>query len=213
MFISFEGIEGCGKTTQVTRLADRLEALNISVVTTREPGGTPAGEEVRRVLLDARNKNLSPIAELFLYAADRAQHVQEVISPALVQGKWVLCDRYLDATTVYQGYSRGLDMDLVRLLNKTATGGLLPDMTFLLDCPVEVGLGRALTRNRTMEQEDQGRFEMEEKRFHESVREGYLKLAETEKERFVLIDASLNENEMEALIFSHIKPMLGAQER
>ena len=213
MFISFEGIEGCGKTTQVTRLADRLEALNISVVTTREPGGTPAGEEVRRVLLDARNKNLSPIAELFLYAADRAQHVQEVISPALVQGKWVLCDRYLDAPTVYQGYSRGLDMDLVRLLNKTATGGLLPDMTFLLDCPVEVGLGRALTRNRTMEQEDQGRFEMEEKRFHESVREGYLKLAETEKERFVLIDASLNENEMEALIFSHIKPMLGTQER
>lgn len=213
MFISFEGIEGCGKTTQVMRLADRLEALNISVVTTREPGGTPVGEEVRRVLLDARNKNLSPLAELFLYAADRAQHVQEVISPALAQGKWVLCDRYLDATTVYQGYSRGLDMDLVRLLNKTATGGLLPDMTFLLDCPVEVGLGRALTRNRTMEQEDQGRFEMEEKRFHESVREGYLKLAGTEKERFVLIDASLNEDEMEAFIFSHIKPMVGAQER
>jgi len=213
VFISFEGIEGCGKTTQVHRLARRLEALGIPVRTTREPGGTAIGEEIRSVLLDARNQHLSPLAELFLYAADRSQHVQDVIRPALAEGKWVLCDRYVDATTVYQGYSRGLDMHLVRVLNETATGGLLPDITFLLDCPVEVGLGRALHRNREMALEGQDRFELEQKQFHESVREGYLKLSDSEKERFILIDATRAEEEMETVIFKHIRPLLGHQKK
>lgn len=208
MFISFEGIEGCGKTTQVHRLARRLKALGIPVRTTREPGGTPVGEKIRSVLLDARNQHLSPLAELFLYAADRSQHVRDVIRPALAQGTWVLCDRYLDATTVYQGYSRGLDMDLVRLLNETATEGLLPDLTFLLDCPVEIGLGRALNRNRNMELKGQDRFELERKQFHEFVREGYLKLSGSERERFILIDATLEEEAMETGIFKHIRPLL-----
>lgn len=208
MFISFEGIEGCGKTTQVHRLARRLKALGIPVRTTREPGGTPVGEKIRSVLLDARNQHLSPLAELFLYAADRSQHVRDVIRPALAQGTWVLCDRYLDATTVYQGYSRGLDMDLVRLLNETATEGLLPDLTFLLDCPVEIGLGRALNRNRNIELKGQDRFELERKQFHESVREGYLKLSGSERDRFILIDATLEEEAMETGIFKHIRPLL-----
>lgn len=208
VFISFEGIEGCGKTTQVHRLARRLERLGITVLTTREPGGTPVGEKIRSVLLDARNQHLTPLAELFLYAADRAQHVQDVIRPALAKGTWVLCDRYLDATTVYQGYSRGLDMQLVRLLNETATEGLLPGVTFLLDCPVEVGLGRALNRNSEMGLKGQDRFELERKQFHESVREGYLKVSTSEKERFILIDATLEEEAMEKVIFKHIRPLL-----
>jgi dTMP kinase len=134
--------------------------------------------------------------------------VQDVIRPALAQGTWVLCDRYLDATTVYQGYSRGLDMHLVRLLNETATEGLLPGVTFLLDCPVEVGLGRALNRNREMGLKGQDRFELERKQFHESVREGYLKVSTSEKERFILIDATLEEEAMETVIFKHIRPLL-----
>jgi len=158
VFISFEGIEGCGKTTQVHRLASRIEGLGISVVTTREPGGTPVGQEIRRILLDARNRHLSPLSELFLYEADRSQHVQDVILPALRDGKWVLCDRFFDATTVYQGYSRGLDMEMIALLNEAAAGGLRPDITFLLDCPVDVGLRRAVNRNMRLELEGQDRF-------------------------------------------------------
>ena len=208
VFISFEGIEGCGKTTQVQRLAKHLAEIDIPVVVTREPGGTPVGEEIRAVLLDAGNKHLVPLAELFLYAADRAQHVQDVVRPALAQGKWVLCDRYHDATTVYQGFSRGIDMNLVHLLNETATGGLVPETTFLLDCPVEVGLRRAVDRNREMALEDQGRFELEKRAFHESVRKGYLKLSAAEKHRFILIDATLDQEKMEAAIFSHVRLFL-----
>ncbi len=207
VFISFEGIEGCGKTTQVHRLASHLETLGIPVLRTREPGGTPVGQKIRTILLDARNQHLCPLAELFLYAADRSQHVEEVIRPALSEGKWVLCDRFLDATTVYQGYSRRLDLELVHLLNETATGGLLPDITFLLDCPVETGLGRAIDRNREQELEGQDRFEREQKTFHASVREGYLRLSRREGERFIVIDATHDEDEMETAIFRHISPL------
>lgn len=209
MFISFEGIEGCGKTTQVHRLSCRLEGLGIPVLSTREPGGTSVGREIRAILLDARNQHLSPLAELFLYAADRSQHMDEVVRPALAKGKWVLCDRFFDATTVYQGYSRGLDMRLIRLLNETATGGLLPDITFLLDCPVDIGLRRAIHRNKEQDMEGQDRFEQERKQFHESVREGYLRLSVKEKDRFIVIDATLEEKEMDAVIYAHIRPLLG----
>lgn len=209
MFISFEGIEGCGKTTQVHRLACRIKALGIPVVTTREPGGTSIGHEIRKILLDAGNRNLSPLAELFLYAADRSQHVQDVIRPALMRGKWVLCDRFFDATTVYQGYSRGLDVNLIHLLNETATGGLVPDITFLLDCPVDVGLSRAVHRNMEMALEGQDRFEQERKEFHDSVRKGYLSLSSKEK-RFIVIDATVGEDEMESAIFGHVRPLIRA---
>ncbi len=208
MFITFEGIEGCGKTTQVKRLAVRLERDGTAILTTREPGGTPIGQKIRKILLDARNQSLSSLAELFLYAADRSQHIREVIQPALKEGKWVLCDRFSDATTVYQGLSRGLDMGVVAELNKLATDGLQPDFTFLLDCPVSVGLQRAFNRNRMLRQENQDRFEREEETFHHSVRQGYLDLANREKDRFIIVDATLGEDEIEQAIFRHISPMI-----
>jgi dTMP kinase len=208
VFITFEGIEGCGKTTQIKRLAIRLERNGIAILMTREPGGTAIGQEIRKILLDARNHSLSSLAELFLYAADRSQHVREVIQPALREGKWVLCDRFSDATTVYQGLSRGLDMDLVDKLNKLAADGLRPDFTFLLDCPVWMGLERAFNRNKMLLQENQDRFEREKETFHHSVRQGYLDLANREKDRFVVIDATLGEDEIEQTVFRHISPMI-----
>lgn len=208
MFITFEGIEGCGKTTQVRRFVRRLKRRGIPLVTTLEPGGTRIGKKIRRILLDARNKDLSPLTELILYAADRAQHVEEVIRPALDQGKWVICDRFFDATVVYQGKARGQDMKLIRILNEKATQGIWPDITYLLDCPVDTGLGRALKRNETQSQKGQDRFERETLAFHNAVREGYLDLARENKDRFVIIDATLPKNEVEGKIFQHIEPYL-----
>lgn len=208
MFITFEGIEGCGKTTQVRRFVRRLKRRGIPLVTTLEPGGTRIGKKIRRILLDARNKDLSPLTELILYAADRAQHVEEVIRPALDQGKWIICDRFFDATVVYQGKARGQDMKLIRILNEKATRGIWPDITYLLDCPVDTGLGRALKRNETQSQKGQDRFEREALVFHNAVREGYLELARENKNRFVIIDATLPKNEVEGKIFQHIEPYL-----
>jgi dTMP kinase len=203
LFITFEGIEGCGKTTQVKRLSGRLTLLRIAHVLTLEPGGTPVGRNIRQILLDSRNRNLSPLAELLLYAADRAQHVGEVVRPALMQGKWVVCDRFFDATGVYQGYARGQDMELIGVLNQKACVGIRPDITFLLDCPVQVGLERAFSRNMEVAGE-QDRFERENKGFHLAVREGYLLLARENPERFVVVDASLSEDEMEEHIWQHL---------
>ena len=148
------------------------------------------------------------MAELLLYAADRAQHVEEVIKPALEQEKWVLCDRFFDATTVYQGYARGLDMKLIVTLNEKASPGIRPDITFLIDCAVEVGLKRALKRNKIQFQEGQDRFEREKKDFHEAVREGYLTMAMEDRERFVVVDGTLKEDELEEIIFRHVEPFI-----
>ncbi len=208
MFITFEGIEGCGKSTQAKRLVNRLKELAVPLVFTLEPGGTSVGQKIRRILLDSRNQHLSPLAELLLYAADRAQHVEEVIKPALEQEKWVLCDRFFDATTVYQGYARGLDMKLIVTLNEKASPGIRPDITFLIDCAVEVGLERALKRNKIQFQEGQDRFEREKKDFHETVREGYLHMAMEDPERFVVVDGTLKEDELEELIFRHVEPFI-----
>ncbi|MGD8986445.1 MAG: dTMP kinase [Desulfobacteraceae bacterium] len=208
MFITFEGIEGCGKTTQVKRFAKNLKGLGISLITTFEPGGTRIGKDIRRLLLDSRNKNLSPLTELILYAADRAQHVEELIKPALDEGKWVICDRFFDATVVYQGIARGQDMELIRALNKQATQGIQPDITFLLDCPVDMGLQRALERNEAQSQKGQDRFEREAIEFHRAVREGYLELARKNQNRFVIVDATLPEDEVEKKIFQHMEPYL-----
>ena len=208
MFITFEGIEGCGKSTQAKRLVNRLRELAVPLVFTLEPGGTSVGQKIRRILLDSRNQHLSPLTELLLYAADRAQHVEEVIKPALEQENWVLCDRFFDATTVYQGYARGLDMKLIVTLNEKASPGIRPDITFLIDCAVEIGLERALKRNRIQFQEGQDRFEREKKIFHEAVREGYLALAMEDPERFVVVDGTLKEDELEELIFRHFEPFI-----
>ena len=208
MFITFEGIEGCGKTTQVKRFAKRLKGLGISPITTLEPGGTRIGKHIRKILLDSRNKNLSPLTELILYAADRAQHVAELIKPALDQGKWVICDRFFDATVVYQGIARGQDMNLIQTLNAQVTQGIQPDITFLLDCPVDMGLSRALARNVTQSQKGQDRFEREALDFHRAVRQGYLDLARKNQDRFVVVDANLPKDEVEEKIFQHIQPHL-----
>jgi dTMP kinase len=190
LFITFEGIEGCGKTTQVDLLVKYLEKRDISFIKTFEPGGTEIGKGIRKILLDSKNTHLSPLAELILYAADRAQHANEKLIPALDSGKWVICDRFFDATVAYQGYGRGMDMELIGLLNNKAACGLCPDLTILLDCPEEVGLKRALARNKELNLEAQGRFEKEKLEFHRRVRNGYLALADRFKERFRVIDAS-----------------------
>lgn len=189
-FITFEGIEGCGKTTQLRLLKERLEAAGARVTATREPGGCPIADQMRAILLDANNSAITPLAELLLYAAARAQHVQEVIVPALERGFVVLCDRFTDATLAYQGHGRGLDLAVIGQLNGLATGALQPALTVLIDCPVEVGLSRALARIEATSGAREERFELESVRFHERVREGYLALAAAFPERFVVVDGS-----------------------
>ncbi len=211
MFITFEGIEGCGKTTQVKLLTDLLEEKNIPFVKTLEPGGTDIGQGIRRILLDSKNTHLSPLAELILYAADRAQHVSEVIKPALNQGKWVICDRFFDATVAYQGFGRGMDMEIIDYLNYQASTGISPDLTILMDCHEETGLKRALSRNKIENLEDQGRFEKEKMEFHHKVRNGYLALAEKYKDRFRIIDASGSIEMIRADVCSLLTPYLNTK--
>ena len=190
LFITFEGIEGCGKSTQIQLLADKLHALGRHVVLTREPGGTAIGERIRAVLLDSSHTAMAPITELLLYAAARHQHLREVICPALEHGHVVLCDRYADATTAYQGAARRIDPEAIRNLHAIATGGLDPDLTILLDCPAGDGLARARARNAQSAHASQhDRFEREELAFHERVRAGYLAIAEAEPQRMRVIDA------------------------
>ena len=191
-FITFEGIEGCGKTTQVGLLSRMLEEQGKPVLVTREPGGCAIADKIRAILLDADNHALVPLAELLLYAAARAQHVAEVIRPALAEGKVVICDRFTDATMAYQGHGRSLDRDLIRTLNRLAAGGISPDMTILLDCPAEIGLKRALARIETTEGAREERFEQESLRFHRAVRQGYLALAAADPDRFVVLDGTLD---------------------
>jgi dTMP kinase len=208
MFITFEGIEGCGKTTQIGRLAKRLASLRIPVLLTLEPGGTRIGKQIRKILLDSRNRDLAALAEVMLYAAERAQHVKEVIKPALEQGKWVLCDRFTDATVVYQGMARGQDIDLIQLLNDKVTLSIQPNITILLDCPVEVGLERATLRDKTGRVKGQDRFEKENKAFHRKVRRGYLAVARKDPKRFVVIQADASAREVEERIFRQIQPLV-----
>ena len=208
MFITFEGIEGCGKSTQVERLEKLLKNHDIPVLFTLEPGGTRIGTNIRRILLDKKNKKLAPIAELLLYEADRAQHIEEVIRPALDEGKWVVCDRFFDATVAYQGAARGEDMKLIKYLNQKVTQGIQPDITFLLDCPVQTGLKRALKRNQSSQDDGQDRFEREKEQFHQRVREGYLALARQDKKRFRVIDASRSLDEVEMDIAEHIRQLI-----
>jgi dTMP kinase len=183
MFITFEGIEGSGKSTQLRRVAELLP----NAITTKEPGGTPVADRIRAILLDSTS-HLDPIAELFLFAASRRQHVVEVIRPTLERNGVVLCDRYTDATLAYQGFGRLLNLDQLRTLNDWATDSLRPDLTLVFDLPEEEGLTRARSRNESAST-DEGRFEAEDLRFHRRVREGYRSLAVAEPKRFAVIDA------------------------
>ncbi|NVM21167.1 MAG: dTMP kinase [Desulfobacterales bacterium] len=191
MFISFEGIEGSGKTTQIKLLIPVLQAKGYECIATREPGATRIGEKIRSILLDSSHTTMLPLTELLLYEADRAQHMHEVIKPALAANKVVVSDRFFDATTVYQGYARGFDLQLIQQIHNIVLGGLKPDLTLILDLPVHVGLERAWQRINSRSGElPEDRFEKEATAFHEKVRQGYLTLAGGEPKRFRVIDAS-----------------------
>jgi len=188
-FITFEGIEGSGKTTQIRQLAERLCQQGYQVLQTREPGGCSIADQIRGILLHPENAAMVSRAELLLYAAARAQHVEQVIQPALAAGRIVLCDRFTDATLAYQGDGRGLNRSLIRQLNLLAAGNCRPDLTLLFDLPVTIGLGRALQRETEQQDSSEGRFERETLDFHQRIRDGYLKLAGAEADRFRVIDA------------------------
>jgi dTMP kinase len=190
MFVSFEGMEGCGKTTQLRLLAEHWIRRGFDVLTTREPGGSRLGAELRRVLLDPKATDITPQAELFLYLADRAQHVATVIRPALTAGRTVLCDRFADSTVVYQGYGRGMDPARLAELCHLAVDGLWPDLTIVLDVDPETGLRRALARNLQQGNTEEARFEAEDLTFHRRVREGYLTWAAHNRQRMAVVDAS-----------------------
>jgi dTMP kinase len=200
--ISFEGSEGSGKTTQVQRIAERFEKHNFEVLVTREPGGTAIGEEIRRILMHSEvGSNMKPETELLLFAASRAQLVREVIQPAVKAGKVVLCDRFLDSTTVYQGVGRRIASEPVSMINHFAVGDLMPDVTVILDLSAEVGLERA--RRRARELPD--RMEQENIDFYRKVREGYLVLAKALPGRFVVVDASKSIEEVEEAIWEGLR--------
>jgi dTMP kinase len=190
LFITFEGIEGSGKSTQIALLAKHLAAQGVRHVLTREPGGTPIGDQVRKILLDPANRSLDPAAELLLYAASRAQHLREIILPALANNTTVLCDRFSDATLAYQGYGRGLDIGMIRSLDRIVTAGMRPDLTLLFDIEAASGIARARGRNNSRGLEAEARFENEELAFHERVRQGYLTLVVQEPDRIRIVDAS-----------------------
>ena len=191
MFISLEGIEGCGKTTQLQHLRTFLDNTGQPYIVTREPGGTVIGEKIRSILLDPASKELVPAAELLLYMADRAQHISSLIKPQLAAGNLVVCDRYFDATLVYQGFARGLDTGFIRELHRIIFNDLKPDITFLLDLPPRIGLARAWQELDSGNRSDtESRFEEEAINFHKKVRAGYLEIARLEPKRFKVIDAS-----------------------
>jgi dTMP kinase len=207
LFITFEGIEGCGKTTQIGLLADHLRDAGRSVVLTREPGGTPIAEAIRAILLDPAHDALSPTTELLLYAAARAQHVHQVIEPAVAAGSVVLCDRFADSTEAYQGGGRALSHKAIDILRDIATGGTVPDCTILLDLPAAEGLAR--TRNRgTLD-----RIEGEPIAFHERVRDSFLAIAAREPERVIVIDAAAPVETITEEVRIHIDNLLDAEAR
>ncbi len=202
MFISFEGGEGAGKTTQAKKLVCYLKASGYRVIYTREPGGTALGGKLRHVLQDSASA-VTPLAELLLYAADRAQHVEQVIIPALRAEEIVVCDRYCDAGVAYQGYGRGLELDMIERINRWAVQGILPDLTILLDIAPEAGLARIMSDKKPLD-----RLEREQLDFHQRVRAGYLKLAAQQPRRFRVIDANRDVPVVSEHILNEIKPLL-----
>jgi dTMP kinase len=209
MFITLEGIEGSGKTTQIEYLVAYLENKGNPCVITREPGGTVIGNKIRAILLDPGCKEMDAKTELLLYMADRAQHIYSLVKPSLAAGKSVLCDRYFDATLVYQGYARGLDIELIKTLHSTLFEDLKPDVTILLDLPPQVGLQRAWKQlDNGQRSNKEGRFEEEKLEFHQRVREGYLELANAEPDRFHIIDAAQDEQKVRDIIIKIIDSIM-----
>jgi len=202
--IVFEGVEGCGKTSQIQLCQEWLKSLGVSVVVTREPGGTPLGLDLRRLLLEVENKKIADTTELLLYAADRSQHVEEELKPNLEKGNIILCDRYTDSTIAYQGYGRGLDINLIKQLNAIATGGLESDLTLWLDVDIEVGLSRKRADNNIAD-----RIELEAIAFHRRVQQGYSQL-QASQDKIVRIDASLNKEAVQKMIQTTLSDRLKA---
>lgn len=205
ILITFEGIEGSGKSSHARTLAARLRTAGHAVLETREPGGTAAGGAIRTLLLGGSTP-LTGLAELFLYCADRTQHVAEVIAPALARGDVVVCDRFSDSTIAYQGHGRALDLAVVRALDAHARAGLAPNVTFLLDCPVETGLARAQARSGTSD-----RFERETVAFHQRIREGFLAIAAAEPGRVVVVDSTADPASVGERIAAETLRRLGAR--
>jgi dTMP kinase len=201
LFITFEGGEGSGKSFQTKMLFRRLTDLAVPVLLTREPGGTPFGERLGRWLKRAKDTEIAPLTELMLFNACRAQLVAEVIKPALESGRVVISDRYADSTTVYQGYGRGLDLAMVKATNKAATQGLVPDLTILLDIAVESGLARKPAQN-------PDRFERETPAFHRKIKEGYLKLASEEPERWLVVDGTQTKKKIADIIWRKVRQLI-----
>lgn len=193
-FITFEGCEGVGKSTQIRLLAEELGRRKVPCVVTREPGGSRIAESIRRIILDAGNSDMDDLCELFLYLAARAQHLKDIVRPALAEGKVVICDRYIDSTFAYQGYGKGLDADMVEALNRVAIGDLIPDLTIFLDLPPE----RAFMRKGGPDRED--RLELMAQSFHEKVYAGYLEISRRAPERFVRVDARGSKQETHAKV-------------
>ncbi|MGD9541530.1 dTMP kinase [Methylocystis sp.] len=197
-FITFEGGEGVGKSTQLARLAEHLRECGLEVVTTREPGGTPKAEKLRDFLLAGRAAPLGPLAEAALFSAARADHVATLIAPALKRGAWVLCDRFADSTSAYQGARGGVDARTLALLERAAVSETRPDLTIVLDLPAREGLARAAERRDGREEVD--RFESEDPSFHEELRQAFLDIAENEPERCCVIDAARSVNDVASAV-------------
>lgn len=204
MFITLEGPEGSGKTSQLPALADYLRKAGFEVVVTREPGGTTVGDQIREVLMNLENISILPRTEILLFLAARAQHVEGLIRPALQAGKLVLCDRFGDSTLAYQGYGHETDLETLRFLLNYSTGGLQPDLTLLLDVPVKAGLERKLDNI-----EEWNRLDAYAEAFHERVRLGYLSLAAQEPDRWVVIDATQNKAQVQQAMRKAILSKLG----
>jgi len=207
LFITFEGPDGSGKTTQMRLLGERLAAKGADVVRTREPGGTSIGDRLREIVLSPEHGEMMDETEILLYAASRAQHVREVIGPALAQGKIVICDRFVDASIAYQGYGLGQRPEEVAAINRFATGGLRPNRTYLLDVPATVSRERLLSRARVADGAGLDRIESKEIEYHERVREGFLLIAKAEPERVMLIDANRPVDDIAADILADFERM------
>jgi dTMP kinase len=211
-FISFEGLDGCGKSTQLEKLAGKLRECGLAVTVTREPGGTPTGEKIRQLLLDTRTSGLSTKAELALMFASRAQHIEEVILPALAAGQIVLCDRFTDSSEAYQGGGRKLGSAIVLDLQRALCGDLRPDLTILMDSDVAASVDRARRRNqmrKNADESNENRFERESRAFFSRVRSAYLEIAKREPERIFVVDARGTPEQTHAKILEIVDQRLG----
>ncbi len=206
MFITFEGLDYSGKSTQVKLLSDRLTLQDRRVLVLREPGGTEIGEKIRKMLLDKANEGMTEASELFLFSASRSQMVQEVITPALEGGMDVICDRYYDSTTAYQGFGRGISLDIIRTINRYASGGVVPDLTFFLDIPI-----REVEKRITVSKSNKDRMELSGIEFYEKVRNGYLQMAK-EEARYRIVEGLHPIDDIHEIIWQHVSQLVGKKE-